>query len=371
MEKSLKISPTSLNGNLRRGGYLATAKMESDTGALENGRNVELKGKSGSGSLDFDFRTFFSGHAIAEPDNIAVRRYQSQATVQIGTMDRLLSGIDVQDIGFTEQASPANDHQITGLQLADIANHIPRQHSNAIFDATLTPDGIITELDIDFTNSIALNRYNVRKNISLWRAVQAVGGGEQNGEFYISYFDRRNKFFYQPFPPFWNKKPVSKGTITKEQLRNVIRVRRNANQLSQKVGQVNLTAVKDFDTVFTASFPANAAEGRILPPRDGIFAATQAETQTLATRLYKWLTRLFTITIEVDPGLILFNDDGNGMDLANLVVLDYNGPVLDMESGAGLSLDLSGNYFIFGVQVNFDVQGKMASGFLTLESDPT
>ncbi len=363
--------PKSLTGDLRRGGYVLTGTIEGDTDAITYGQNLQLRGRSGADFLDEIPRVFFDGHVLAEPDNIQVGRYNTMANVQAGTMDNLLAGESLQDIGFTEQSSPANDHQITGLQLADIVQHILERHCNVIFNATTTPDGIITNTDIDTTGSVALDRYNVSKSSNIWRSIQNVGGGERTGEFYISFFDRKNKFFYQPFPAFWSVKPTSLGTLDKNHLRGAIRVRRNANKPGARVGQVNLTAVKDFDTVFTASFPTAPAEGKVLPSRDGIFAEDQTKTTTLATRLYQWLTRKYTLTIEVDPGLILFGDDGNGIDIANLITLDYDGPVEDAISGAGLDLNISDDYFIFKIQIKFDTAGKMAQGFLTLESDPT
>ena len=365
------LIPKSLNGDLRRGGYVAKSIIEGDTDAISYGKNVQFRGRSGAGFLDETTRVFFDGHVLNEPDNIQIGRYNTTAQVDVGTMDNLLAGESLQDIGFTEQASPANDHQITGLQLADIVQHILERHCNVIFHATLTPDGVITSTDIDTTNSVALDRYNVSKSNNMWRAIQNIGGGERTGEFYISYFDRKNKFYYQPFPAFWAVKPTSVGTLDKSHLRGSIKVVRNANKPGARVGQVSLTAVKDFDTVFTASYPTNPADGKVLPSRDGIFAEDQTKTTTLATRLYQWLTRNYTVTIEVDPALILFADDGNGLDIGNMITLDYNGPTEDAISGAGLHLDLSDDYFIFKVQITFDTAGKMAKGFLTLESDPT
>ena len=371
MLKAPEIKPKTLTGDLRQGGYKLSCTVEGDTDIVVSGQNIQLRGKSGADFLDNDFRTFFDGHATADPDSLQITRYNSAAQIPVGTMDALLAGESLQDIGFTEQASPANDHQITGLQLADIVEHIFKRHCNAFYHATTTPDGVITSTDIDTTNSVALERYNVSKSTNMWRSLQTIGGGERAGEFFLPFFDRKNKFYYQPFPAFWATKPTTKGTIDKNHLKDTIKVKRNSNSPGAKVGQVSLTAVKDFDTVNTASFPTNPAIGKILPTRDGIFAEDQTKTTTLATRLYQWLTRKYTVTIEVDPALILFGDDGNGLEIANMITLDYNGPAEDAISGAGLSLDLSDDYFIFRIQINFDLDGKAAQGFLTLESDPT
>jgi len=368
MIKLNKLMPISLNGNLKRGGYTMTGRVEGDTDAVSKGQNWQLRGRSGADFLDAENRIVFDGHIIAEPDNFSVSRYASTVQIQAGTMDRLISGIDVQDIGFTNVTPNNNDHQITSLSFDKIIDHVIKRHCNAIYDATLAPDGVITSLDIDTTNSMAFARYNVGQSSNMWRVLQNIGGLDQGGEFYIPYFDRTNTFHYQPFPAFWAVKPTTKGTISGDHIKGAIRIKRNANQPGAQVGQVSIMSVADtLGTTYAASFPSDSGDGKLIRKNSGIFAESQAKTLTLATRLYQWMTRAYTLTVEVDPGLILFGDDGNGIDLANMITLDYDGPTLDATTGAGLSLDLSGNYFVFGVQVNFEAQ----KGFLTLESDPT
>lgn len=367
-----ELIPLTLTGDLKRGGWTLTGRVGGDTDAVAYGENWRLMAKSGSDWYDADWREAFNGHVIASPDPLQFDRYASQAQINAGTMDALLSGEALQDIGFTSQATPANDHQITDMTLADIVEHILRRHCNAVYDATTMPDGVITETDIDTTNSVPLERYNVSKSANMWRSMQAIGGGETAGEFYRCWFDRHNKFYYQPAPAFWSSPPTSLGTLTKSHLRGSVRVKLNNNQPAQRIGQVAITAIKDFDTVFTATYPTNAEAGKILPPRDGIFANDQTKTNTLAERLYKWLTRDYTLQVEIDPGLLLFGDDGNGLDLANKIAITYDGPAEDTASGAGVHLNLSAEpFFVYGAQVTFDVAGRMARAVLTLEQDPT
>ncbi len=371
MVKLPKLIPQELNGDLRRGGYVLSGYVEGDTDAVSYGQAWQLRGKSGSKFLDPVSRVIFDGHIIAEPDNISVSRYTSRVQVRAGTMQELLMSGDLQAIGFTEQASPANDHQITGLQLADIVQHIFERHCNAWYDATEMPDGVITTATIDTANSVALNRYNVDESNNFWRSLQQIGGGEKAGEFYNVWFNRKNQFYYQPAPAFWGTPPTTKGTIDKTHLRGSIKVKRVANQPRDKVGQVSIRADLDFDTFYTATNPTTPGVGKTLRITQGIYADSQAKANTLAQRLYQWMTRNYTITIEVDPGLILFGDDGDGLDLADKVTLDYTGTVEDAISGAGFHLDLDEDYFVYGVRIQFDPFGKMARGFLTLESDPT
>ncbi len=234
------------------------------------------------------------------------------------------------------------------------------------------PDGVVTDTDIDTTNSVALPRYNVTGSNSFWRTLQSIAGGEKGGEFYSIWFDRKNKFYVQPTPAFWSTPPTTKGTIDSTNIKGTIRVKLLNNRPNAKIGQVTLTSGRDSSTIYTSKWPATTpATGRIHRALNGIWADSQSKSDTLAERLYKWLTRNYTLTVEVDPGLILFGNDGNGLDLADKVTLDYDGPTLDATTGAGLHLDLSDDYFVYGVSVRFDPFGKMAQGFLTLESDPT
>lgn len=367
-----ELIPLTLNGDLQRGGWQLSGRVGGDTDAVAYGQNWQITGRSGSDWYDHDWREAFNGHIISSPDNLQFDRYNSQAQISAGTMDNLIAGESLQDIGFTAQATPVNDHQITDMNLAKIIDHIIRRHCNAIYHATTMPDGVITELDIDTINSVLLERYNVSKSDNMWRSMQAIAGGEEACEFYRVWFNRHNEFFDQPAPAFWSSPPTSKGTLTKDHLRGTVRVKLNNNQPSERIGQVSITAIKNFNTVYTSTYPTNAAAGKILPPRDGIFANSQAKTDTLAQRLYQWLTRAYTLQVEVDPGLPLFGDDGNGLDLADKLAITYNGPAEDVISGAGVHLNLSAaSFFVYGVQVTFDAAGRMAQAALTLESDPT
>lgn len=369
---SPKIRPVQLSGDLRRGGWSLTGQIDSDTDAAAYGQNWVLRAKSGSDWYDSDWREIFSGHIISQPDNLNFNRYTSQVQLVAGTMDALLAGESLQDIGFTSQATPLNDHQITGMTLAHIVDHIIRHHCNAVYGASDMPDGVITQLDVDFAGSVPLERYTVSQSDNLWRSLQTIGGGEDAGEFYRCWFDRHNKFYYQPAPAFWLTPPTSKGTLTKDHLRGQVQISLNNNQPGQRIGQVSITAIKNFNTVYTATYPTNAQPGKILPPRDGIFANSQTKTNTHAERLYKWLTRPYTVQVEVDPGLVLFGDDGNGLDLADKIRLTYDGPAEDAISGAGLHLSFNAaSFFIYGIDISFDIAGRTARATLTLEADPS
>lgn len=360
--------PQSLNGSLTRGGTIISGQLVGDTDGLEYGRNVQLQGISGAGgSLDPAYRTFFDGHCLTAPDNIQFDKYTSTAMIQIGTMDNLLKG-HLQDIGFTEQASPQNSHQITGMSIADIVDHILRRHCNAVYHATQTPDGVITDLDVDTTNSTPLTLRNVRKSNHFWRRLQELGGGERAGEFYRCWFDRRNKFYYQPAPAFFATPPSSKGTLTNEHIRGRVRVKVHNADPATKIGQVQLYAVSTGTSTYTAEYPTNWGDGKIHQVSSGVWANNQTRADTLAERVYKWMTRSYSLQVEVDAGLALFGDDGLGLDLGDAVSITYDGTADN--GGAGVHLQLSAaKFYVYGIDVRFNLPRKSARCTLTLEAD--
>lgn len=355
--------PQRLNGSITRGGSICTGQIIADTDALERGRNVQILGRATAGGWrDPEYRPFFEGHVINPPEQIRFDKFGSTATVQVGTADALLHGY-LQDIGFSENASPSNEHQITGLTFAKMVEHILRRHCNAIFDATRTPDGVVTSLTLD-SGSVAVAMRNVRKSNSLWKRVQEIGGGERAGEFWISYFKRDNSFRYQPHPAFQTSPPSSIGTLTSEHIKGTPQVKVNFN----RIAQVQLYAVGGGTTVYKSEYPTSTvSEGTIHQLTSGVWADSQAKADTFAERLYKWLTRPYTLIIEVDAGLVLYGDDGNGLDLTDAVTVTYNGPADD--GGNGVHLNLNNKFYVYEFNVTFDVTGKAAKAQLTLEID--
>ena len=347
------------------------ATIDGDTDLLAGGDNVRLQGRSFAGFDDMAFREYFNGHVLEDPD-YNFDPFTSQAAVQIGTANYRMTG-RLQAIGFTEQGSPANDHQIAPtMRISSCFTHAIERHCNFIFDATTMPDGIVTETDID-TADTALARFNARGGGNLWQAlVNQYSGGEEGGvQFYRPYFNRLNKLFSQPAAPFQTSPPASKGTLTKEHLRGRVRVVvRNAKQ-ADLTGQVQITAITASNGSLTGKYPAlQPTPGRILLKNTGIYADVQADVDTMAENLYNWLARPYTLSVKVDPGLILFGDDGAGLDLGDKVTVTYDGPAEDAITSAGVSLDLSAqDFWVYKYGVTFDSEGRMAKGTLELEAD--
>lgn len=373
MQLRTELLPLTINGDLRRGGWLASGRVEGDTDAVSRGLNWLIDGRSLAEWVDTDYRSAFDGHILADPD-YQFTRNGSIASVDAGTVDAFLRGESIQDISFADVASPSNSHEATSWNFGQVVTHILQHHCNYIFDAdgsNGSPDGVVTTTDIDVTNSTTFEVFIVNQSNNMWRTLQQIGGGEEGGgEFYRIWCTRQNVIKYQPAPPFISPQPAAKGTLTKEHLRGAVRVQLHNSQPGQRVGQVQIMAVANPTTVYSASYPSNPADGKIFKKDSGIWAQSQARANVLAERLYRWLTRSYTLQVEVDPGLILFGDTGTGLDLGDRILMTYDGPTESTTTGHGVHLNLSAqSLFVYGVDIRYDPVRRRATGFLTLEHD--
>lgn len=361
-----------ISGDLRQGGSLVTGTVDGDTDLLEFGDNVRLTGRSLANFDDMNYRQFFNGHVLETPD-FSYDVFSSQASLRVGTANFLMQGGTLQDVAFTQQASPANDHQIAPtMRISSCFSHIVSEHCNFIYNATTAPDGIIFSTDYD-TSDTALTRLNVRKNNNFWNAlVNQLGGGEEGGvQFYRPYFRRDNKLVYQAAPLFLASPPASKGTLTKEHLRGRVRVNIRNAKAEERTGQVQIVAAAGDNSFYESAYPTlQPTDGKIVTKSSGIWSDSQARTDVLAQNLYDWLTRPYTLSVEVDPGLILFGDDGQGLDLGDKIAVTYDGPAEDTATGAGVHLNLSATVFwVYKYSVTYDVNTRTAKGSLELEAD--
>lgn len=376
MRSRPEITITGIDGDLRRGGWIYSASVAGDTDAVQAGEFVQVRGRALAGWVDTAARFACEGYVMGTP-NFSFDRYSSQASFQFGTADNLLKG-SLQAIGPTVVSSPANSHQFTSFRFANVVDHILRAHSNFVYNATPgssgSPEGIIRTLDLD-SSSVLFNvtgdRFIVNKSENMWSTLQQIGGGEEGGgEFNRCWFDRRGVFYYQPAPPFISPTPTAKGTLTKDHLRGPVQVQYVAGQFDQKTGQVQMVSGLRPGTIYNSKYPASPGAGKILQKNSGVWAQSQTQANTLATRLWRWLNRPYTLTVQVDAGLVLFGDDGRGLDLADRVLLTYDGPAEDSATGAGVHLNLSSQgFYVYAIRASLDPAGRTATASLTLEYD--
>ena len=380
MRQRLEIIPVSLAGDLRTGGWVMTAAVQGDTDSISPGDYLQYRGRALASFVDPALRFAFGGWVIGQPD-FSFDRYSSQAQIQFATPHALLAGGSLQDVSFAVVSSVNNSHEQAtspGWKFSTITEHILKSHTNYVYDADGSdgsPDGIITTLDFD-TNSTLFNQvgdyFIVNQSTNLWSTLSGnLAGGDEGGvEFFRLWFDRRGVLHRSMAPPFISPQPTSKGTLTKAHMRGSVQVRYLNSQPGQRVGQVQIVAGIRPSTIFNAQYPASPGEGKILKKNSGIWANDQTRANLLATRLYKWLTRTYTITVQVDAGLALFGDDGLGLDLGNRIALTYNGPAEDSDTGAGVHLNLSAaSFYVYGININFNPERKLATATLQLEMD--
>jgi hypothetical protein len=365
-----------LSGDLRRGGWQLSANNLGNTDAAVAGLNILAKGKSLSGFSDLLARRAMNGHVVSKPD-FGFDRFSSQGNFEVATIDRHLSGLDLQDISFAVVASPSNAHEATSWSFSTIIQHILKHHCNVIYDADGSdgsPEGVITTLDFDASSTLFStvgDSFIVGHSENIWSSLQQIGGGEEGGgEFHRIWCDRRNVIHYQPAPPFISPVPAVKGTLTKEHLRGTVQVRFNNSQPGQRIGQVTMVSGINPATIFRSKYPASKARGKVKRVTSGVWAEDQTQANLYARRLWAWLTRPYSLQVEVDPGLILYGDTGRGLDLADRILVDFDGPAEDAISGAGVHLNLNNqSMFVYGASLNADPARKTGTGYLTLEYD--
>lgn len=369
-----RIQVQTLKGDIRQGGWVASCLIEGDTNAVTFGEYAPLFGRSFAGFADSEMRQYLAGHVIETP-SFDFSTLRSASPFRIGTANYLLTGRH-QTVGHAEIAPQANNHQhapgtfrLSTGWLESLTNHC-----NFLYDATERPDGIIFSTDIDTTDVLS-ERFNIRESNDFWTVLQNQwSGGEEGGvQFFRTYCRRNNTIVYQPAPQFRTPTPTSKGTLTTAHMRDQVRVTvRNANA-TERVGQVQLTIVNtgDVNAPFTAQYPATEPTvGDILKKGRNIVADSQARADSHAENLYRWLTRPYTVQVAVDPGLVLFGDDGAGLDLGDAIAITYDGMAENTATGAGVHIQWSEQlFYIYGVVIRFSPDRFNASCILTLEAD--
>lgn len=348
-----KIITRSITGNLKQGGSLARCETNGDTDIVKRGEAIRLTDPSG------EF-TYLVGHVIDEP-SIDFDGLNSVARFTVGTANYAATG-RLQAIGFTEQASPTNSHQISPtMRFSSMVQHILEDHSNLIYNATSMPDGPITDTDYDTGNDVAINRYNIRQSNNFWSTlVNSLSGGEQGGiQFYRPYLTKLNAFRYKPAPHY--RTITSKGTFTKNSILGTVKI----TQHTRKTAQVNIAGIANGDVLYSAKYPASPLDGEIFELTQGVYTDSQSRTDDHAEGLYKWLSRLYTVRIEIRPDLFL----QESLDIADKVIINYDGPAEDATNGNGVRINLDNHEFIiYGYEFNNDPANQSAKVFLDLES---
>lgn len=332
-----------------KGGWEATLVTFQDTDAIQKWQQVELPFRFWSSGWDADWRTGLVGHAL--PLGYDFDRILSNARFSVATSNRFLEGMSVQGIGFTDPAPnpSANDHQIVGMTLGHIVEHILEEHCN--ISTTTNPEGWVDTSDIDTANSTTVSRYNFRQANNAWSALQRLA----REEFYSIYFSKDNAVHYIPHPMYdvALPDPVMDFTAAFCSSRPVVHV----NAL-RKVSQVTLKAVTDTGAVLTSVYPATPADEGQPKELARIRCNVQARLDVLAQREYEWENRDYTVEWPA-PGLC-----GLFFELLDRVRVTYAGT-----SANGVEVDWNQKNFWVQRMVMTPGPGRTGQTIFTLEED--
>ena len=208
---------------------------------------------------------------------------------------------EIQGIFFTDNAAPANEHQITDMTLADIVSHIVGQagefgHCNLVKD--IWPEGIITT-DIDFDNSTEVDSYEVKQG-NFWQRLQEIA----EIDFYYMWVSKANVFNFKPHPMFSASLPTPVFELDDEWLAEPLDIEtRNTEQ----VGQIKLSGTTPAGLQITGWYPDDPTAGPIVE-RGNYLGTANTLMSDIAGRMYGFENRSHTVTAHIGNGTGLLID---------------------------------------------------------------
>jgi hypothetical protein len=288
-----------IEGSLQDGGWKASGNVFGDADRLNFYQEIiawfDFYGDGWEGQP----RPAFSGHLL--PDPWAKTFQDSDAPFSAFTAQEFMKRGRVQGIYFKDDSTPANDHQINGMQLADIVEHILGKsgeygHCNLVDG--VWPEGFL-ELDIDATNSTTVAEYEVKEG-NFWSRLKEIA----DIEFYLLYVDKTNTLHYIPHPMFDASLPDPVLTITSDLLLEPLDFDRRH---TEQIGQVKLQGTTPAGLQISGKYPTDANPGPVMQ-RAGYLATSNALMNTIAERMYKFEARDYTITAQLSGAVGLMLD---------------------------------------------------------------
>jgi hypothetical protein len=300
-----------IEASVEDGGWQASGAVFGDADRLDFYQQIEVWfDLYTSSGWENQPRAAFNGHLLPDPWEKIFQ--SSEAPFSAFTAQEFLKRGEIQGIFFKSEASPANDHQITNMTLADIVEHCLGKtgeygHCNLVED--VWPEGIIT-LNIDSTNSsAAVDEYEVKQG-NFWRRLQEIA----EIDFYLLYVDKSNQLNYIPHPMFGATLPDPVLTITSSLLLEPLTVERLN---TEQIGQVKIQGITPRGLQITGKYPTDPDPGPIIT-RLGYLATADTLMATIAERVFKFENRGHRVTA-VLPGAI-----GLMLDLLDRVAIIYS-----------------------------------------------
>lgn len=344
IENTTRFIIQNITADAQRGGWQATGSFANDQDEAVYSRRAEIY-YTPEGGGDWDAVAHVALRGSILPQSVRFDYKSSQTTVTLSTTDRFLQNAGLQGIYFTESASPANPHQVTNLNLGKIVQHIIEQHCNVSStafiqntDASYSANpvgGWVDTSGIDTVNSTSVDVYTVRQSNSMWQSIQNIAANE----YYVAYFDKFDRFFYDNHPQFDPALPDAVFTLDSTNIAGQPEVTFRDRVL---IDQAVLLALTDAGEILTASYPpVVGTDGRIDRSQNNLRCNSQARLDVLAERYFDFQNRDYSLSVSI-PGAW-----GLMLELYDRVLVNYSGT---SRNGVSLSF-IYEPFFIEGIEV--------------------
>lgn len=276
----------SVGASADSGGWEISATLINDQEEAEYGRRVDIHAHiEGAGVWETDKKLAIQGSLL--PKSIAFTRRQSNTSVIIATSHVFLNNAGHQGIYFTNTTPSTNPHQIPGLNLGKIVEHLVEQHTNISIE---TAGGWVDTSGIDTINSTSVDVYTVRQSNSMWSTIAQIA----SNEFYVRYFTKRDELLYEPHPQFRAVLPTPVFTLDQD---NIIETPEVTFRDDLKTDQVQLYALTDTGAILTSFYPALAGTELRRQKFTNLRCNSQARLDLLAQRAYLFLNRSINVNV--------------------------------------------------------------------------
>lgn len=314
---------TRIEASLQDGGWRMSGVVFNDADRLEFFQRItawfDLYAGGAWGALP---RPAFIGYLLPEPWE---KRFQtSAANWNAFTAQEFMKRGRVQGIFYKNVASsPANRHQIIGLNYAKIVYEMIGGHSNLMhpsqidiydtqlwsgaFNTVASPWGFL-QLDLDITNSTTVSSHLVKEG-GFWERIKEMA----DKDLYLAYTDNAGIFHFVPHPMFDASLPTPVFELDSSLLLEPLKIERRN---TEEVGQVIVQGTTPAGLQISGRYPSYSAIGPVVV-KPGYLATSAALMTTIATRMYKFENRDYRIEAKL-PGAI-----GLMLDLLDRISVTY------------------------------------------------
>lgn len=286
-----------ITGDVSQGGWSAAGTLFNDGDSFVINQELSIAFDDGDAIL----QPAFLGHAV--PGDLSIEVQGSVIGIDSTTAQEFMKKDKVQGIFFAENATPANLHQITDMNLANILEHIVDFHCN--LSMTNYDEGIILH-NIDTTNSVGLDDWEVKEG-RFWQRLTEIAFADT----YVLFFDKENVLQYTPHPMFLTHPPPILN-LTESDMMEPLTITPNY----RTIGQVKIFGRDSEGFQLEAKFPTSIGQGEVIE-RSGVIARNATFLTRLATQIFKFESRANTIIVKLGGSI------GLNLELMDLITITY------------------------------------------------